>query len=216
MQTTGHDSTPMCVMTQLLRTTLDLFQLYDCNQHPHLTYQYCQETCHITEVHKSRCIHPPWLLRTKNTRHCWRTQSFILIRTHLPMYQTAQFNWENLNNLFLSISVTVFGITMSSQYMHFLFHDSTGQSILSTLAILLHQSALVTSHLIWHWLVTHLHMDTRLWRNFCYSSCVMALLDHIWGSGKQSTINGYMIHSHQFQSSKPTSAFWVLQTSIDT
>ncbi len=44
----------------------------------------------------------------------------------------------------------------------------------------------------------------------------MALLDHICVSGDQSTIDGYMIHSHQFQSSKPTSAFWALQTSIVT
>ncbi len=47
MQTTGQDSTQICVMTQLLRTTFNLFQLYSCNQYPHLTYQYCQETCHI-------------------------------------------------------------------------------------------------------------------------------------------------------------------------
>ena len=146
MQTTGHNSTPICVMTQLLRTTLDLFQLYDPNQRPHLTYQYCQETCHITEVCKSRQIHPPWLLRTKNTKHCWRTQSFTLIRIYLPIYQTSQFNLEILNNLFLPIPVTVFGITMSSQHMHFPSHKLTGQSILSTLAILLHQSALVTFH----------------------------------------------------------------------
>ncbi len=50
----------------------------------------------------------------------------------------------------------------------------------------------------------------------CIFSSAMALLDHIQGSGNQSTINGYMIHSHQFQFSKPTSAFWALQTSIVT
>jgi hypothetical protein len=44
----------------------------------------------------------------------------------------------------------------------------------------------------------------------------MALLDHIWGSSNQSTINGYMIYSHQFQSREPTNAFWVLQTLIVT
>jgi hypothetical protein len=44
----------------------------------------------------------------------------------------------------------------------------------------------------------------------------MALLDHIRASGNQSTINSYIIHSNRFQSSKPTSAFWALQTSIVT
>ncbi len=50
----------------------------------------------------------------------------------------------------------------------------------------------------------------------CIFSSATALLDYVWGSDDQSTINSYMIHSHQFQSSKPTSAFWELQTSIVT
>ncbi len=50
----------------------------------------------------------------------------------------------------------------------------------------------------------------------CILSSANALLDHIRGSDDQSPINCYMIHSHWFQSSKPTTTFWLLQTSIIT
>jgi hypothetical protein len=133
-------------MIQLLRTSFNLFQLSNHNQHPHLTCQSCQGTCNTTEVRESRMIHPLWLLMTKNTKNHWQTWSFILIQKCLPIHPTAQFNLEILKTLFLLIPVTAFGIAMSSQHMHFPSYNSTGQSILSTLAILLHQSALVTSH----------------------------------------------------------------------
>jgi hypothetical protein len=41
-----------------------------------------------------------------------------------------------------------------------------------------------------------------------------SLLNPIRGSGDQGHINGYLIHSHRYQSSKPTSAFWALQASV--
>ncbi len=41
-----------------------------------------------------------------------------------------------------------------------------------------------------------------------------ALLDHICGSGDQSLLDGYLIHSHRYQTSEPTNAFWSLQASI--
>jgi hypothetical protein len=41
-----------------------------------------------------------------------------------------------------------------------------------------------------------------------------SLLDHIRGSGDQGHIHGYLIHSHRYQSSEPTSIFWGLQASI--
>jgi hypothetical protein len=41
-----------------------------------------------------------------------------------------------------------------------------------------------------------------------------SLLDHIRGSGDSGSINGYIIHSHRYQSSKPASAFWSIQASI--
>ncbi len=41
-----------------------------------------------------------------------------------------------------------------------------------------------------------------------------ALLNHIHGSGDQSLLDGYLIHSHWFQTSEPTNAFWSLQASI--
>ena len=41
-----------------------------------------------------------------------------------------------------------------------------------------------------------------------------SLLDHIRGSGDQGHIDGYIIHSHRYQSSEPTSAFWRTQASI--
>ncbi len=41
-----------------------------------------------------------------------------------------------------------------------------------------------------------------------------ALLNHIRGSGIQSPIDGYLIHLHWYQSSKPTTIFWTIQASI--
>jgi hypothetical protein len=41
-----------------------------------------------------------------------------------------------------------------------------------------------------------------------------SLLDHICGSGDQWLINRYLIHSHCYQTSEPTSAFWAIQASI--
>jgi hypothetical protein len=41
-----------------------------------------------------------------------------------------------------------------------------------------------------------------------------SLLDHIRGSGDQGHVHGYLIHSHRYQSSEPTSIFWGLQASI--
>jgi hypothetical protein len=41
-----------------------------------------------------------------------------------------------------------------------------------------------------------------------------ALLDHICASGNTSPIDGYLIHSHRYQSSEPTTTFWLLQASI--
>ncbi len=41
-----------------------------------------------------------------------------------------------------------------------------------------------------------------------------SLLDHIRGSGDQGHIDGYLIHSHRYRSSKPTLAFWGIQASI--
>ena len=43
-----------------------------------------------------------------------------------------------------------------------------------------------------------------------------ALLDHICGSGEPGLINGYLIHSHCYQTSEPTHAFWSIQASIVT
>ncbi len=40
------------------------------------------------------------------------------------------------------------------------------------------------------------------------------LLDHIRASGNASPINGDLIHSHRYQSSKPTTTFWLLQASV--
>jgi hypothetical protein len=48
----------------------------------------------------------------------------------------------------------------------------------------------------------------------CISPSAAALLDHIRGSGDQSLINGYLIHSHCYQTSEPTNAFWSLQAFI--
>ncbi len=41
-----------------------------------------------------------------------------------------------------------------------------------------------------------------------------ALLNHIRGSGIKSPIDGYLIHLHWYQSSKPTTIFWTIQASI--
>jgi hypothetical protein len=41
-----------------------------------------------------------------------------------------------------------------------------------------------------------------------------ALLDHISASGITSPVNGYLIHSHWYQSSEPTTTFGLLQASI--
>jgi hypothetical protein len=41
-----------------------------------------------------------------------------------------------------------------------------------------------------------------------------SLLNHNQGSGNQGHIDGYLIHSHCYQSSKPTLAFWGIQASI--
>jgi hypothetical protein len=41
-----------------------------------------------------------------------------------------------------------------------------------------------------------------------------SLLDHIRGSGEQGPIDGYLIHSHCYQTSEPTSTFWAIQASI--
>jgi hypothetical protein len=41
-----------------------------------------------------------------------------------------------------------------------------------------------------------------------------ALLDHIRASGDQGIIDGYLIHSHRYQTSEPATAFWSIQASI--
>jgi hypothetical protein len=41
-----------------------------------------------------------------------------------------------------------------------------------------------------------------------------ALLDHIWVSGQTYPINGYIIHSHRYQASTSSTAFWTLQALI--
>ncbi len=43
---------------------------------------------------------------------------------------------------------------------------------------------------------------------------VTALLGHIRGSGIQSPIDGYLIHSHWYQSSKPTTISWTILAPI--
>jgi hypothetical protein len=48
----------------------------------------------------------------------------------------------------------------------------------------------------------------------CIFPSAAALLDHIHGSGDQSLLNGYLIHSHCYQTSEPTNAFWSRQASI--
>jgi hypothetical protein len=48
----------------------------------------------------------------------------------------------------------------------------------------------------------------------CILPSAAALLDHICKSGDQSLLNGYLIHSHRYQASEPTTAFWSLEASI--
>ncbi len=48
----------------------------------------------------------------------------------------------------------------------------------------------------------------------CILPSAAALLDHIRGSGDNGFIDGYLIHSHHYQTSEPTSAFWNLQIFI--
>ena len=63
----------------------------------------------------------------------------------------------------------------------------------------------------------HAH-GRALFDEFTTCPCILpsasALLDHIRGSGDQSLIDGYLIHSHRYQTSEPTTAFWAIQTSI--
>jgi hypothetical protein len=47
----------------------------------------------------------------------------------------------------------------------------------------------------------------------CILPSALASLDHL---GNNSIVNGYLIHFHQFQMSKPTSTFWSLQLLIVT
>ncbi len=47
-------------------------------------------------------------------------------------------------------------------------------------------------------------------------SSALALLDHVRGSGITSKLTGYMIHSHPYTTSKPTTCFWDIQASIVT
>jgi hypothetical protein len=44
----------------------------------------------------------------------------------------------------------------------------------------------------------------------CILPSAATLLDHIRGSGDQSLLDGYLIHSHCYQTSEPTNAFWSL------
>ena len=64
--------------------------------------------------------------------------------------------------------------------MHFPFHVLPGQSTLSTLAILLHWSALVTSNSMLHWLATHLHTDVHLWRNLHHANAYFPVQQPCW------------------------------------
>ena len=63
----------------------------------------------------------------------------------------------------------------------------------------------------------HAH-GRALFDEFTTCPCILpsasALLDHIRGSGNQSLIDGYLIHSHRYQTSAPTTAFWAIQTLI--
>jgi hypothetical protein len=48
----------------------------------------------------------------------------------------------------------------------------------------------------------------------CILPSAATLLDHIRGSRDLSLLDGYLIHSHRYQTSEPTNAFWSLQASI--
>ena len=50
----------------------------------------------------------------------------------------------------------------------------------------------------------------------CILPSAAALLDHIRGSGEPGLIDGYLTHSHRYQTSDPTHAFWSIQASIVT
>ncbi len=41
-----------------------------------------------------------------------------------------------------------------------------------------------------------------------------ALLDHICASGELISLDGYLIHSHHYQTNEPATAFWSVQASI--
>ncbi len=72
-------------------------------------------------------VDPP-TLANDNKEH-QRLLAYSVLHSHhkyIPIYPTAQFNLETLTTLYLSIAVTAFGITMSSQYLHFTSHNSTG------------------------------------------------------------------------------------------
>ncbi len=121
------------------------------------------------------------------------------------MYLTAQFTLEIFKTLFPLIPVTTFGITMSSQHMHLPSHNFTGQSILSTLAILLHQSALVTFHSMWHLLATHLHMDKHLWSNLRLTNAYFSARQPCWTTfGDQATNQPLMATWFTHINSSPT------------
>ncbi len=57
-----------------------------------------------------------------------------------------------------------------------------------------------------------------LFRNF--SGCKIitnsapAMLDYVCGSGVTSKLTGYLIHSHRYSSTEPTSRFWEIQFNI--
>jgi hypothetical protein len=57
-----------------------------------------------------------------------------------------------------------------------------------------------------------------LFAEFTSCHCILpsaaSLLDHIHGSGEQGLIDGYLIHSHCYQNSEPTTVFWSIQASI--
>jgi hypothetical protein len=60
--------------------------------------------------------------------------------------------------------------------------------------------------------------ERALFNKFTGCRCILpsaaTLLDHICGSGDQSLLDGYLIHSHRYQTSEPTNVFWSLQASI--
>ncbi len=59
------------------------------------------------------------------------------------------------------------------------------------------------------------------WALFCkllefrfFLNSASAMLDHIWGSGIISKLAGYIIHSHRYTHTEPTSRFWDIQSNI--